>query len=249
MQIERESWKIFLACALGAGIGSLVALEMSMAFWWVGFITGGLVGYLSYEWRAVAAALPGAYRAARGWRLPPFFWTYYGWAMLLVVSVLVDLFLLFSVLLGELVLLQEEYWIFLIMAVSMILGIKICPTEEEIESSIAELQEDCYILAPPLILFWHIPRGIVWVAQTVVTALPAIGRCLVAFVRFVPRFCYELFIRVHSERRLLCGVDAMLGAAIGFLAGSVLIGAAAGGMLGLLNYELVSRRLLKLQIR
>ena len=46
-----------------------------------------------------------------------------------------------------------------------------------------------------------------------------------------------------------CAVDAMIGAAVGFFAGSAIIGALVGGLFGVLNYEVVSKRLLHLQIR
>lgn len=60
--------------------------------------------------------------------------------------------------------------------------------------------------------------------------------------RFLRRFTWQLFIRIHSQERLICGVDALLGAAVGYLAGSALVGALVGGVLGVINYELVTRR-------
>ena len=62
-------------------------------------------------------------------------------------------------------------------------------------------------------------------------------------------FARKLFIQIHSEMRLLCMTDAFLGAVVGFFAGSVLLGAISGGLLGLLNYEIVSIRILKLNPR
>jgi len=48
--------KIFISCALGAGIGTLVALELNHYFWWLGLLAGGLVGYLSYEFKMIVSA-------------------------------------------------------------------------------------------------------------------------------------------------------------------------------------------------
>jgi len=58
-------------------------------------------------------------------------------------------------------------------------------------------------------------------------------------------FC-AVFIIIHSEIRLLCGVDAVIGAAAGYFTGSAIIGALAGGLIGVINYEIVSRRVLHL---
>ena len=45
--------------------------------------------------------------------------------------------------------------------------------------------------------------------------------------------------------RLLCGIDAMLGAGIGYLAGSAIIGALDGGLVGVFNYAIVTELCLK----
>jgi hypothetical protein len=52
--------KIFVSCAFGAGIGTLVALEMHTYLWWIGLLVGGFTGYLSYEFKAVVYAIPRA---------------------------------------------------------------------------------------------------------------------------------------------------------------------------------------------
>ncbi len=59
-------------------------------------------------------------------------------------------------------------------------------------------------------------------------------------------FTVGVFIYVHSERRTLCFVDAAIGASIGYAFGSAVIGAIAGTALGVINYEIVSVRWLKL---
>ena len=59
-------------------------------------------------------------------------------------------------------------------------------------------------------------------------------------------FSKQVLVLIHSDVRLLCGTDAAIGAGIGYLAHNPLIGALAGGILGLANYELVSIRWLKL---
>ena len=84
----------------------------------------------------------------------------------------------------------------------------------------------------------------------VVFCLIAIAVCslVMAAVRinaFV-KFLWTLFKLVHSDIRVLCAFDAAIGTWIGWAAGSALIGALAGGTLGVLSYYLVSVRWLKL---
>lgn len=260
---EKVLGRVFLACAIGAGIGSLVALEMARAFWWIGLLVGGLTGYLSYEWRAVLRAIPAAYRAARGWQSEPFFWPYTGWTMLLIASVIFDIFLIVGIPqvavgnelpspLALLVIYGSMTTVVAALVISASGAIGVATGSVEVahrNSAIEAHRKGCYAFAPPLVLFWHLPRGIWWVARrlprAMIVTVVGIARGVVAFARFMKRFAWELFLRIHSEMRLLCGVDAMLGAAVGYFAGSAIIGALAGGIFGVLNYAIVTERWLK----
>ncbi len=56
-----------------------------------------------------------------------------------------------------------------------------------------------------------------------------------------------LFFIIHSDERLLCLVDAATGAAIGgYYFGNAALGGLTGAIIGLVNYEIVSKRILKL---
>ncbi len=57
---------------------------------------------------------------------------------------------------------------------------------------------------------------------------------------------WATFKIVHSDIRLLCMVDAMIGATAGYWFGNTLIGGIIGAISGVINYELVSKRWLKL---
>lgn len=255
----RESGKIFLACAIGAGIGSLVALEMIKPLWWIGLLVGGLVGYLSYEWRAVLQAIPAAYRAARGWKAPPRFFAGLGWGMLACLSTG-----FWAALFGELLNMAqppeqkmpqfgcEVIGIFIALLSFIILGGFF--TSMTLSEGYPKLSRDHEIngyrwvackIFPPFVLFWYLPRGVIWLGRRLPRAIVAFAYGCVGLARFLRRFGWELFLRVHSEKRLLCGVDAMLGAAVGYFAGSALIGALAGGCFGLVNYVFVTEHWLK----
>lgn len=77
-------------------------------------------------------------------------------------------------------------------------------------------------------------------------AIFTFGEGLVASGKALVAFCRQVFILIHSEIRLLCGVDAALGATIGLWYGNALIGAVCGCLAGVLNYLVVSVWWLKL---
>ncbi|MDD2785506.1 MAG: hypothetical protein PHS79_01275 [Patescibacteria group bacterium] len=251
--MQKESWKVFLASALGAGVGSLVGLQLDIRLCWIGLIVGGLTGYLSYEWRRVYHAVPHAWRAATKWRFPRWaakqgFWlgvcganfsfllvalsslkpgVLVDWQVLLLVSTL------FSVAMGC-----------MLFVIGFIDGV----TEDE--DACIKKTSTIYTVAintfPPVAIFWHLPRGLYFVVRHVVPRVAiSVSEDIWVVVCFLGRFFWQVFIRIHSERRLICGVDAMIGAAIGLAFHHALIGALAGGIIGLINYALITERWLK----
>lgn len=253
--MKRETGKVFFASALGAGIGALVALEVVSWLWWVGLLVGGLVGYLSYEFKAVLAALPKAWRAARGWQTPPHYWRNVGWVWLGITGAISGLAVLVHILFwsqgieaiadvsgtGIAILLLSAV-AFVVVAPALLMG-------EEVPSPVVFGKTLLYWSSPLTLFFYHLPRGLWWIIRrtpkAVAVAAIAIGRGLVAFVRFLPQFGWQVFIRIHSEMRILCGTDAALGAAVGYFAGSALLGAVVGGLFGVVNYALVTERWLR----
>ena len=69
-----KTTRIFVACTIGAFIGSIVALQMYHAFWWVGAVVGAFVAYLGYNIEEVIAAIPVAYRRTANWRPNSEYW-------------------------------------------------------------------------------------------------------------------------------------------------------------------------------
>jgi hypothetical protein len=63
-----RSVQVFLACAFGAFVGALVALQFRPLFWWVGLLVGGGTGYLSFEFQTVVAAVKHAWKATINWQ-------------------------------------------------------------------------------------------------------------------------------------------------------------------------------------
>ena len=69
--------QIFVACALGAFIGTLVGLQLNQLFWWVGALVGAGVAYIGYNLNKVIATIPIAWRRATSWRPDHEWWRAY----------------------------------------------------------------------------------------------------------------------------------------------------------------------------
>lgn len=234
--------KVAIACFLGAAIGALIALQLGPTFWWTGVLVGGIIGYLTYEFRNVVKTAKNAYTECkaelsstictrRQYRqefnhafekalllyATLFSWIIAGYALQglkqdRIVGVMASMFA----------------WTFFLTFVLFVLGPMDTPTKEG-------CRKFFYQLSIPIVLCWHIPRGIFFTSRWAIKKMPS-----------VYHVCKRSFLYIHSEIRLLCMTDAMIGATIGYLAGNALIGGIAGAVCGVLNYELVSKRWLKL---
>jgi hypothetical protein len=266
----RESQKVFLACAIGAGIGSFVALEVSAMLCWVGFLLGGFVGYLSYEWKEVVRAVPKAYRIAAGYRLPAgylkfFVWDVFLWFNIAFLSTILlaciiesgrsttgeHLSFKASIIVGGFV------WFFsVLLSGGAVLNIAYYSMKSPISYDGQLLKDEiettrqfalCTFL--PCIFFWHLPCGIVFVAKRTPSFSVWFfnGSLLVAreWGSFLKKFLWNLFLLIHSEMRILCSIDAFIGTVIGYFAGSALMGALYGGIVGVFNFLVITELCLK----
>jgi uncharacterized membrane protein len=239
-----ETWKVFVACVVGAFIGTFVSLEVATWLWWIGLLAGGLIGYLTYEWRKVPSAIAVAWTAAIAGALdkPKHYWSVTGLCWLvalqiaLVVAVTIFLFTLSAIVTG----------VFSGITLLVMLGTIYDPTYGK---TFADGLLDYAAKKPGnlkrLTLIMILPLGIVWSIWKLIVNFPRIlcatGRGAARLAKFLKVFGKEAFLRIHSELRLICGVDAMIGTAIGFFAGSTIIGALAGGLFGVFNYAIVTK--------
>lgn len=245
---------VLLACAAGAFIGSLVALEIHASLWWLGLLVGGGTGYILYDFQEVIRALRYAWRLIPSWRPD---WRdamrncaralrFAGWEVLGVLA-------------------------FLTNAIPPLLVFVWCVSKTDLATSLikmglvlgcmaAILSGFCFLLGlaswlegkrEPVLaeglrihvfatLCYYLPLGALlglWYA----------GVGLWEGGKFGYRFGKIFFLLIHSDFRLLCGVDAALGAAVGYFCDSALVGTLAGGLIGGINFEVVSKRLLRVQ--
>lgn len=237
--------KVFVSCVIGAAIGSLVALEAQPTFWWVGLVVGGLVGYLSYDIREVLRAVPVAWHYAI--KQPMESWknvgmSLAGYALILtwvIPSVvlwwtLVPIIPWSEVSAGVIVLRILAVTFSFIAFFAVILGgfkifLELKIGKEGLEAGLE--------LNPVFVAY-----AFVSIAVLNKFFLPHLWSA----VRTVFRFFQHLLWLIHSDLRLLCGFGAAIGASIGYASGSVLVGVLAGGVIGLVQYDLVSRRWLKI---
>jgi hypothetical protein len=274
--MNRDALKVFIACAIGAAVGTVVALDVNRYFCWLGFLVGGSIGYLSYEWRGVIRAIPAAYRAAGRINLPSKYllrcrFRFFLWASAATVSfgvwtcavyLLEESLaqmggLLYALLeIGLVILMLPCFLITAVLAMATVITTLTGTSGSEMNGFAGNFSKLTFIISPPTVIFWHLPQGVWFVARKTPYAIVAFirfalrliictPRGIVAATSFCKRFGWQMFIRIHSERRLICGVDALLGSAVGYFAGSAAIGALAGGILGVINYAVVTEHWLR----
>ena len=110
------------------------------------------------------------------------------------------------------------------------------------EFSSADWRKTLWFTNPvAIIIYW--PLWVLWKTPWFIV------KQVISVTQKVAVFLIAIFVLIHSDIRLLCGVDAAIGAGIGYFAGSVIVGMFAGGLFGVVNYEVVSKRLLKLHLQ
>lgn len=241
--------KIFTACAIGAFIGSLMALEFQPLWRWFGLVVGGFIGYLAYEPMAVLLAGKKAIRVvweARKWRIMEsqerrrMFRLGFKAGVVFGLDVLL-LFLILDYLVGKPIL-RVVSSLVIVLGIGLLCGWAVLPGKRETAEQITERVNDIkYFTAainPAKILFYWIPKGV----GKGICFFPILVRELGLLSA---RFFKTLFLLIHSDIRLLCGADAAIGALVGLKTGSPIVGAIAGGLVGVINYQLVTVRLLK----
>ncbi len=249
----KTGMKVFLACAIGAFIGSIVALELNRYFWWLGLIVGGLAGYVSYEFKKVVKAIPEAWDIAKKEIKEQMVETSIIRAIKISAYILLGCFFFAIIVfcfLANIMLLDVIFSSKIINMLDFLPSISLLGV---IFCFIALVAWTIALVAD--ILELKITDKQFLILMIIFTTMPVIAIPVLIFYTgiklalIIVRFFKQLFILVHSDIRLLCGIDAAIGASIGYFAGNAVIGAFTGGIFGVVNYELVSKRLLHLCIK
>ena len=240
--------KIFLASGFGAWIGTLVALSVNQIFWWVGMIVGGVIGYLSYEFKEVLRAIKIAIIRFRpdwkSWKLliKHFFWV---WIFSLNFVLILLAFVVFSEeRLEASVILDRMSTILALTTFMFVFSISEIKIKRKDIAAITESIEIFRSFTPFHVYLIYIPKIFYFLCRE------GIPKIFYFFYRKgIPvsvTFIKEVIILIHSDIRLLCGFDAGFGTAVGYYIGNPIIGMLAGGLIGILNYELISKKVLHL---
>lgn len=260
METQRSTLRVFLATAVGAFVGTVIALQMYRMLWWVGMIGGGLIAYIGYApfeaaktfWRILTAkafALFG--RAIKNvWSSPSgACWLFGG--VLVFVS---DIVLLFCVPLSlaslwpgyqagvvnptpDLNLIWVLGGIVWIGWSSFITLVSLNTEPDTFKNNIRDARSTVLQWNPLVVMFCVLPN-VLW--KYVLRHIPRLLLYAVVYILVRSVVAVEEFLReVHSDLRLLCGVDAAIGTAIGYAFGNALLGAIIGGTFGVVNYKVV----------
>ena len=255
-----RSLKIGLACAFGAFIGSLVALSLNQFWWWLGMFVGGGVGYLSYELKTVIEATKVAWKQVIGWRPSWQSWIHTG--KFFVLSLALPATVLFPIgilcLLLDLALPENNksllnlcyLWLAGIPLVGIFNTFIYTNGANNKVISYQEMKDIFFKFNPLVVYFYYVPMyaGIgIWFAIKRIPrlALRVVLGIFIIFAR-LGTFVWTIFKFIHSEERVLCAFDAALGAGIGYFYHNPIVGMIAGGIFGVLNYEILSKRVLRL---
>ncbi len=246
------------AAALGATLGALIAIEFAPPLGFseglaatFGVIIGGLVGYIAVDFQQfltsvlrayqVAFALPSAtiskikivrkhYRATSSDQKKNGLYFAGG---LFFVYAYIFYFAIFP-LLAYNPLVSGAFVTFMI-AIVLMAGFTVT------------LYPSTRAISGKSLLYWStigIPHSLIFkVLPWLAVGLYKIGSWLVVQTGV---FLKTLFVATHSDRRVLCCLDAMLGTLVGYYAGSWPLGTVSGLLFAVVSYELVSKRWLKL---
>ena len=231
--------RFLMACALSF-IWSLVSLEMG-AYWWVGLIGGFVAGYIGYDARGAVNAVSRAWAVAQNGaltsRLPKerlrLCCYLFGAGASTTLSLIIFFFIL-GMMTGTLHKISFDALGVFSLLMSAIFAI---PDRCD---NIASASKWIMVTHPILLFFWHIPRGFIWA----IARIPA--GAAIAY-RFCSSFICTTFKYVHSNARLLFGIDVAIGVAVGYYTGSALIGGLAGGAWWLLDWHLISVKVMGLK--
>lgn len=229
--MDSRSLKVFIACFLGGGIGTLIASSLTPYLWWIGLLVGMLTGYLAYEFEKVLKAIPEAFKTAFSWISEIEFQKKWGRAInaILIASCIMEPFALFIVLFSPAIKSGNASTIPIFaftFGIPFLIGFL---TDDNTGAARDFVNENALRYNFFIFYFYLIPMY------------------AIDLLISIPMFVKTLFILIHSDERLLCMVDAGIGCAIGHLFGNIaIIGAVSGGLMGILHYELISKRILKL---
>jgi len=259
--------KILISCFLGSFLGALSELQLHHHLSWLGILIGAVAGYVSYDFKEIPRMfhrvwqqMPERKRMAALLRRMTGDAKYISSGIAIVLGIIV----FFG---GGLVLMVFSF-VNTIFIMAHYAGAPIIDTFQPPTGLWFYIGGTVWVLiGTPFVFDWMDGETYRWEATIAVgcfapaitpvvipLVLAIIALILCLLILAVICIClvlfaiaaYKTFRLVHSDMRLLCLVDSAIGGTAGYYLGNPIIGGIIGALCGLLNYELVSVRWLRL---
>ncbi len=256
--MQRDFWSLILACGFGAFVGAFVSLEIAeyfqygRYFWGLGVIIGGLFGYVSVDPSELRSGVALAYKRTIAWRPDGLYWKTFFLSFLEFIGLCLNSVVVFCFISGDHFLMIFAMVLVVSTGSSFLYASEIMTTGSRHYNSrkyFMERNEDSkrnLLVFNPFSIFLYWPaRGLWWLMNHVPSAVIAAPSTSTKVARAIGQFAATAFRYVHSRRRTICFGCAALGAAVGYQAGSAVIGAGVGATLGAVEHELVAIHWLK----
>lgn len=237
--MKNQTLRIAIACSTGALIGTLISLQIYPSLWFFGIFAGGLIGYLGYDWKEAGQACATAARSISKLRLNKALWfarfrtVKYICCTIMKYAVVYFIHVIPVASFGRFTLM---IFLFVIVPIVFFVGIAAQVFNEMSGRSLRGELKAAKIYRQEMMSTDS-------VIEILCVEMRYISRLLLELLMVGRRF----FILVHSEMRLLCGIDSAIGTAVGYYFDNALIGAVAGAIFGVVNYWVVSVGLLGLR--
>ena len=262
--MKKKSLSDLLGCAIGAFVGTLIAIEihsrfiLGAYFWILGAFAGGIIGWFIGEFNELYTSVVRSYREVVNWKPDKIHWEatfslIAGFVACALSSGLLA-FMTFSFIPEKRPIVTMSVAITLVpcMAVFVVtslatVGFSICAmvslfcnvrkNKDDIKLGLALLK-----FGNPIVLPFF---GIWLVASYIWQNGTRIVNKIISMTYFVGneivQFSVRAFIYAHSEKRRIRFVGAFLGTVIGFFFGSAILGAVAGIIAGGISREIAIR--------
>ncbi len=237
----KDANKVGTACGFGGLIGTLIALQFGHVWWLtvLGLVVGGVVGYLTYEFKTVLSSARKVFEDIYNFKI--------NWRKT-----------------GSVVGIGSLYFLGLpitVIGIFLSTGIILrVPNPDLYNPCMLGITLLLWLLSAMLSYDDTLDNVIIFVKRTNPMSIIyyTIKYTFVSIwwvLSRIPTFVWNVIIRIHSEKRTICFVDSVLGTlfgvAVGYYTNTVNIacvaGAVSGYLLGIVNYQIVSVRWLKLK--
>ncbi len=229
--MDSRTVKVLSAILIGGALGIATMMGVAPSWWPLGLAVGFLGGYVSYDFETVRQAVPRAWRVARGWdfKAVPSLAKQALRPLTLVVFTAIGAVIVPMLIIcwsTGLVDSSRLFWGVLVFGLYMKPYIDFLMKFDD-SSSLS--WRDVWDMNPVKVYLYDIPRLLVREVAP-----------------FMAKFSWYLFKLIHSEVRLLCGLDAALCSMIFHYSGhNIFLGLFAGLACGFLQFEIISKRVLK----